>query len=124
MSKNMNDPRLRPTQITHDKEKHELRISWADEYTSVFPLDALREACPCADCRGGHEYMGPEHDPNLLTLTPVRSYKIVNMEIQGNYALQITWDDGHSAGIYTWEYFRRIDPSAPENEKQNDTEGA
>jgi len=25
----------------------------------------------------------------------------------GNYAVQITWSDGHSAGIYTWELLRK-----------------
>jgi DUF971 family protein len=110
MTHSMSDPRLRPTGITLDKEKHELRISWADEHMSVYPLDALREACPCAVCRGGHELMGREHDPNLIELKPARSYRVEKIQQVGNYAIQLWWDDGHGAGIYTWDYLRRICP--------------
>ncbi len=26
----------------------------------------------------------------------------------GRYALQFNWLDGHSGGIYSWEYLRRV----------------
>jgi DUF971 family protein len=26
----------------------------------------------------------------------------------GRYALQFNWQDGHTAGIYSWEYLRRV----------------
>jgi DUF971 family protein len=26
----------------------------------------------------------------------------------GRYALQFNWADGHSSGIYSWEYLRRM----------------
>ena len=28
----------------------------------------------------------------------------------GNYAIQLAWKDGHSFGIYTWEYLRELCP--------------
>ncbi len=28
----------------------------------------------------------------------------------GNYALSFTWNDGHSTGIYTFDFLRRICP--------------
>ena len=99
-----------PANIVLDREKHILQIDWKDGHSSTYPLDELREACPCATCRGGHEFMGPDHDPDLLTLQPVRSYKVEDMQLSGNYALQFVWSDGHDAGIYSWEYLRRICP--------------
>ena len=60
--------------------------------------------------------MGPEHDPNLIELKPARSYDVRDMQVVGNYALQFTWSDGHTAGIYTWNYLRRICP-CPECQK-------
>lgn len=101
---------LRPKNIHLDREAHELRITWNDGHASVYPLDALREACPCAECRGGHEFMGPAHDPDLLLLTPARSYDVRDIQLVGKYALNIVWNDGHDAGIYTWKYLRRICP--------------
>jgi DUF971 family protein len=32
----------------------------------------------------------------------------------GNYAIQPTWSDGHSTGIYSWETLRRASGLAPE----------
>jgi DUF971 family protein len=102
---------LRPKAITLNKTESVLEITWDDNQVCRYPLSELREACPCVECRGGHEFMGREHDPtNILTLTPKRSYHVQSLDLVGNYALQPTWDDGHHTGIYTWEYLRRLCP--------------
>ncbi len=111
----MDNP-IRPKNITLDKTTGFLIIVWSDDRTCRYPLSHLREACPCVECRGGHENMGRRGDPdNILVLTPVRSYKIDQLELVGNYALQPFWDDGHHTGIYTWDYLRRLCP--PDEEK-------
>lgn len=102
---------LKPKAITLNKTEGYLEIVWNDDLTCQYPLPELREACPCVECRGGHERMGREFDPDsLLTLTPARSYKVESIEMVGNYALQPIWDDGHHTGIYTWDYLRRLCP--------------
>lgn len=101
---------LRPAKITLNRETRHLEVTWSDQHFSSYPLDGLREACPCAECRGGHAFMGPEHDPNLIELKPARSYDVRDLQVVGSYALQATWSDGHSAGIYSWQYLRRICP--------------
>lgn len=101
-----------PTGITVDKTQGILVINWSDGATCQYPLPQLREACPCVECRGGHSRMGREFDPDdILRLVPKRSYAIQGMELVGNYALQPIWDDGHSTGLYTWEYLRRLCPA-------------
>jgi len=30
------------------------------------------------------------------------------MQAVGGYAIQPTWEDGHGAGIYSWEYLKKI----------------
>ncbi len=102
---------LKPINITLDKTTGELVIAWSDDQVCRYPLSQLREACPCVECRGGHENMGRQGDPaNILVLTPKRSYTIDSLELVGNYALQPFWDDGHHTGIYTWDYLRRLCP--------------
>lgn len=102
---------VRPVGIDLDRAADELRIQWQDGRTCAYPLSNLREACPCAECRGGHEFMGRAHDPaNILALKPTRSYGVEQVELVGNYALQVFWDDGHHAGIYTWDYLYRLCP--------------
>ena len=34
-------------------------------------------------------------------------------EFVGNYALRINFSNGHSTGIYSWDYLRSIDPNTP-----------
>lgn len=103
---------VRPKAITLNKNEHYLEIVWNDEQVCHYPLSELREACPCVQCRGGHEFMGREYDPsNLLELKPKRSYAIQTIEPVGNYALQPVWDDGHDSGIYTWDYLKRLCPA-------------
>lgn len=106
-----------PKQITLNKPAQLLEIVWQDEEVCRYPLSHLREACPCVECRGGHQYMGMEFAPtDLLRLVPKRNYGLVGLNPMGNYALQPVWEDGHSTGIYTWEYLRYICP------KTNDTD--
>lgn len=106
----MVDSTIRPKGITLNKTSHELHVDWGEGHVSAYPLDALREACPCVVCRGGHEKMGPAFDPDIIELKPMRSYNVTDLQIIGNYALQAWWDDGHNAGIYTWNYLLRICP--------------
>lgn len=59
--------------------------------------------------------MGIEHAPdNILSLTPARSYTVNELLPVGHYAIQPIWDDGHSTGIYTWEYLKHICPPKTE----------
>jgi DUF971 family protein len=103
---------LRPKAINLYKNEGYLEITWTDGQVCKYPLSELREACPCVECRGGHQFMGREFDPdNLLKLTPKRSYTVTGLEMVGNYALQPTWDDGHHTGIYSWDYLKRLCPT-------------
>lgn len=103
---------LRPKALTLNKTEGFLEIVWNDGTVCQYPLSHLREACPCVECRGGHQFMGREHDPdNILVLKPKRSYAVEKIEMVGNYAIQPIWDDGHHTGIYSWDYLWRLCPS-------------
>jgi len=85
-----------------------LAISWEDGTESYLPLKALRTACPCALCAG---------EPDVMGQTPLlgkKSFKSENFvlkkyEFVGGYALQFTWGDGHSSGIYSYPYLRQLE---------------
>jgi DUF971 family protein len=34
--------------------------------------------------------------------------QIDELKLVGNYALKITWSDGHDTGLYTWPHLRRL----------------
>lgn len=101
---------VKPTKITVKNEEQTLTINWHDGHVSVFPLDGLRRACPCAGCRGGHENMGTLPDPEIFQVPALMRWEKVKLQPVGNYAIRIIWDDGHDAGIYTWERLRAMCP--------------
>jgi DUF971 family protein len=97
---------LLPKSITANRKESRLFVEWSDGQTCAYPFDLLRNACPCAQCRGGHENMRPEPDPNMLIipLMATTATKLKNLEAVGNYAINIEWEDGHKYGIYNWHY--------------------
>lgn len=103
---------LRPTGITARRQTNELETAWSDGHKSVYPFSLLRHACPCAECRGGHENMSSEPDPQVfsLPLEDLPATRIINIEAVGSYAITIEWEDGHHYGIYTWDYLRALCP--------------
>jgi len=102
-----------PTGITANRTTKEMRLTWADGHTSVLSFGLLRNACPCAECAGGHENMKSEPDPEVffIPLQDSRANDLVSIEQMGNYAITIHWGDGHHYGIYRWEYLRKLDPA-------------
>jgi DUF971 family protein len=37
-----------------------------------------------------------------------KSFELVGLDLVGGYALQPRWSDGHSTGIYSFTYLRRL----------------
>ncbi len=63
--------------------------------------------------------MREELDANPLAILPKSSdgkLTIEHVELVGNYAIKISFSDGHATGIYTWEYLRSLAPDDQEVE--------
>ncbi|GIV59551.1 DUF971 domain-containing protein [Rhodocaloribacter litoris] len=103
------DPRYTARRVTVDREAQTLTIVWQDGHRSVFPLDGLRRACPCAACRG-HEGTDELPDPALFRVPALMRWEHLRLEPVGHYALRFIWDDGHDTGIYTWRRLRAMCP--------------
>ncbi|MBI4529784.1 MAG: DUF971 domain-containing protein [Deltaproteobacteria bacterium] len=90
-----------PVEINHIRQKGVVRITWHDGHIGEYPREYLRGYCPCAMCQGheGGVKFVDVPDAGLAEITPV-----------GNYAIQFRWDDGHSTGIYTFDYLRSLCP--------------
>lgn len=103
-----------PTGITANRQTREMTITWKDGHTSVYPFGLLRAACPCASCRGGHENMRAEPDEAVFSahLPESPQTRMNQVEAVGSYAIMIHWEDGHSFGIYNWNYLRKLCPCA------------
>jgi len=103
---------IEPEHIAISKSKG-IVIDWKDGHRSEYGLQYLRDHCPCAQCTGAHG-APPARPQQPAGDNPFQMYKpalkMNSVEPVGNYAIQINWNDGHSAGIYTWEHFRSICP--------------
>ena len=105
-----NTMEITPKQITAIREQRKLIIVWNDNMTCELTFSLLRNACPCAECRGGHENMGHGPDPVVFDLPEEDSPKTRMKSIvqTGTYGITIGWEDGHDFGIYNWEYLRDL----------------
>ncbi|MEA3337996.1 MAG: DUF971 domain-containing protein [Chloroflexota bacterium] len=106
----MNSDRERPADLTVNRPAQRLEIVWGDGHQSHYPLSGLRNVCPCADCRGGHENMGGPVDRAALHQVSDKTWEIKRADLVGNYALNLTWADGHNGGIYSWSFLRELCP--------------
>lgn len=94
------------------KKDRGLTIQWADGRTSYYSIAYLRRMSPSADMKQLREEMSK----NPLTVLPSTAagssgpLTALSAELVGNYALKITFSDGHATGLYSWAYLRQIDP--------------
>lgn len=96
------------------KKDRGLTIEWEDGTTSYYTIAYLRRMSPSADMRALREEMAK----NPLTVLPASASSrtgaplaATTVELVGNYAIKITFSDGHDTAIYSWAYLRDIDPS-------------
>jgi Mrp family chromosome partitioning ATPase/DUF971 family protein len=88
-----------------------ISIDWGEGKTSMLSAYDVRCACPCARCVD--EYTGaPLLDPSEVP----SNIAVEAMAELGNYAVAFTWSDGHSTGIYSWDFLRKL---AEEKAAQN-----
>jgi DUF971 family protein len=98
---------LRPTNI--QQIGNELAIQWNDNTESYLNLEVLRRACPCAACGGEPDVLGNIHDSRGRGIAyTAESFHLARFDVVGGYALQFTWADGHSTGIYSFDYLRKL----------------
>jgi ATP-binding protein involved in chromosome partitioning len=78
-----------------------LAVLWADGRIDRLDVRDLRLACRCAACveeLSGRALLDP------AGISPEVSPRVITTV--GNYAFTVKWSDGHSTGIYTFEYLR------------------
>ncbi len=97
----MSGPAAEPLEIRHERAARRVVVAWADAHESSFPLDYLRSWCPCALCQG--------HRPQARYLD-LRDQQLVDLGAVGNYAVSLSWSDGHNTGIYSFRLLRELCP--------------
>lgn len=112
------DPRRKPSAVkVHVKTGAGVDITWADGHVSHYEFAYLREECPCATCndeRGKKNAFAATAIPGGSSFPALPMFKAKPRAqaatVVGNYALQISFTDGHTTGIYSYEHLRSICP--------------
>ena len=95
-----------PTEIKLHQKSRVLEISFSDGSRFELPYEFLRVHSPSAEVRGhgpGQEILQVgKKDVDILALEPV-----------GSYAVQPRFSDGHSTGIYSWDYLYELGANQP-----------
>jgi len=93
-------------------------ITWSDGHVSHFDFVYLRDNCPCATCNDERDKKASlaEASPAFALSPALPMFKAKprgqSATQVGNYAIQIGFTDGHSTGIYSYDYLRSICPCA------------
>ncbi len=86
-----------PTEINLHQKSRVMELVFSDGNRFELSFELLRVYSPSAEVRG--------HGPGQEVLqVGKREMEISALEPVGNYAVQPTFSDGHSTGIYSWEY--------------------
>ena len=105
---------ISPAKVRVDKSGGTgMTIEWKDGHTSRWNFAWLRAACPCATCHEEREKEGRapgEAKAKAASLLPMYEAPARPVEVTpvGKYALRFKWNDGHEAGLYSWDYLRNV----------------
>lgn len=102
----MNQSAPIPSNITVLSQSRQLQLDYPNQTCLSLSFEYLRVFSPSAEVRG--------HGQPVLQ-TGKSQVMIKNLETRGNYALQITFDDGHDSGIYSWAYLQDLGANYQKN---------
>ena len=93
--------RIKPTRIQLHRKSRVLEITFESGENFRLSCEYLRVYSPSAEVMGhgageGTLQVGKE-DVEIVAVDPV-----------GNYAVKLSYDDGHSSGIYSWDYLHEL----------------
>ncbi len=91
---------MQPTEIRLRASKDVLDIGWSDRRAAL-PAEYLRVESPSAEVKGHGAGQG-------RLISGKRNVTITGLEPVGAYAVKIVFSDGHSTGLYTWNYLREL----------------
>ena len=88
-----------PSGVKLHKASRTLELQYADGQRFTLPAEFLRVHSPSAEVQG--------HGRPVLQ-TGKQNVAVTGVEAAGNYALKLTFDDGHDSGLYSWEYLYQL----------------
>jgi DUF971 family protein len=90
-----------PTELRLHKDRRTLAIAFDTGERFELPAEYLRVKSPSAEVQG--------HSPaERKTVGGKKNVLILEVNPVGNYAVRLVFDDLHSTGIFSWDYFLEL----------------
>ncbi len=90
-----------PIEIRLRRRSRVLEVAWADGTRYALSFEYLRVHSPSAEVQG--------HGPGQDVLQIAKENVVLKgVEPVGNYAVRLSFDDGHDTGLYTWKYLAEL----------------
>lgn len=92
---------MTPTELRLRRQSKLLEVAFSDDERYQLPFEFLRVHSPSAEVKG--------HGPGQETLVLAKQdVDVVAIEPVGQYAVRLSFDDGHDTGLYSWKYLREL----------------
>ena len=88
-----------PTAINLHKTSNTLGLTYGPDEAYQLPAEFLRVHSPSAEVQG--------HGKPILQFGKL-NVRLIKLEPAGQYALKLTFDDGHDSGLFTWDYLYQL----------------
>ena len=88
-----------PTAVNLHKTSNTLGLTYGPDETYQLPAEFLRVHSPSAEGQG--------HGKPILQFGKL-NVRLIKLEPAGQYALKLTFDDGHDSGLFTWDYLYQL----------------
>jgi DUF971 family protein len=88
-----------PTAINLHKASKTLALEYGPNESYQLPAEFLRVHSPSAEVQG--------HGKPILQFGKL-NVALLKVEPAGQYALKLTFDDGHDSGLFTWDYLYQL----------------
>ncbi len=90
-----------PSEIRLRKDRRSVQVRFDDGSDFDLPAEYLRVLSPSAEVQG--------HSPEQRqTVAGKSEVSISAIDPVGNYAVRLTFSDGHNTGLYTWNYLHTL----------------
>ncbi len=93
-----------PVEINLHQKSHILAIRYSDGASFEYPCEYLRVFSPAAEVKASKVPVIGKEQVNIDKIQP-----------QGQYAIQLFFDDGHDTGIYSWETLYALGKNQEQN---------
>ena len=91
---------MQPTEVRLNRERNRLSVTWENGITSDYAAGLLREKARDAN--------SVRFSLNGWAVPAAQNLTITRVESIGNYALRLSFSDGHDRGIFPFAYLTDI----------------